>query len=95
MKPINKSLFSTILILIILLTGISFLTFWGDEEGTLSENSFMQIFVKIFSVLRFPLHTIFWNLISKCGAMVYFTTLLINCIFYSILVERVITVFKK
>jgi len=73
----------------------SFLATWADEEGTLNKNSGWQIFVSLFSILRFPTHTLFWSIIDKAGGLFYFIGLLLNCGFYGLLIERLIYFIKK
>jgi hypothetical protein len=72
----------------------SFLATWANEEGTLNKNSFWQLFVSLFSILRFPTHTLFWNIIDKKGGVFYFIGLLLNCCFYSLIIERSIYLIK-
>lgn len=94
MKTINKR----ILLLAILFFGLfmipSFICAFAQDEGTLGINFVWQIFAKLFTILRFPTHTLFWPIISKFGAVIYFLGLLVNCIFYGFITERIVHLFK-
>ena len=72
----------------------SFLAAWAEDEGTLGSSIIWRTFAKLFYVLRFPTHTLFWTFITEFGAMVYFLGLVINCIFYGVIIERLIQLYR-
>jgi hypothetical protein len=95
MKSINKrTLFWTTMLFVLLLIP-SFLRAWAEDEGTLGTNIIWVLFAKLFNIFRFPTHILFWPIISKCGVIIYFLGLFINCIFYGLLTERTINIFKS
>ena len=94
MKKFSKSTFIISTIAFGLLLVPSFLAAFGEDEGTLGTNIIWVTFAKLFYVLRFPTHTLLWTLICKGGATIYFSGLLINCMFYGLLTERLISLFK-
>jgi len=94
MKNFSKSTFIISTIAFGLLLVPSFLAAFGEDEGTLGTNIIWVTFAKLFYVLRFPTHTLLWKLICEGGATIYFGGLLINCMFYGLLTERLISLFK-
>jgi hypothetical protein len=95
MKNFSKSTFTISTIIFGFLLIPSFLAAFGEDEGTLPADSFWIIFAKLFYVLRFPTHTLFWTLICKGGGAIFFGGLLINCLFYGLLTERLLSIFEK
>ena len=93
-KNFNRQTFIITTIIVGLLLIPSFLAAWGEDEGTLGTNIFWVAFAKLFYVLRFPTHTLFWTIFSNGGATIYFVGLIINCMFYGLLTERLISLFK-
>lgn len=94
MKNFSKSTFAISTIIFGLLLIPSFLAAFGEDEGTLQAGSFWIIFARLFYVLRFPTHTLLWALISKGGATFFLGGLLLNCLFYGLLTERLFSLFK-
>ena len=94
MKPFNKTVFRIATVIFGLLLIPSFLAAFGEDEGTLPESSFWMLFARLFEILRFPTHTLLWTLFSNNGALVFFGGLILNCCFYGVLTERLISIFK-
>ena len=94
MRNFSKSKFVILTIVFGLLLIPSFLAAYGEDEGTFSSDSFWIIFAKLFYILRFPSHTLFWTLICKGGVPVYFLGLFFNCAFYGLITERIVTLYK-
>jgi hypothetical protein len=92
MKPFNKKVFIIATIAFGLLLIPSFLAAFGKDEGTLPESSFWMLFAQLFEILRFPTHTLLWSIFSNNGVLVFFSGLLINCSFYGVLTERLISI---
>jgi hypothetical protein len=95
LKNINIQAVYIATVIFILLLIPSFLAAWGEDEGTLGTNIIWITFSKLFYILRFPTHTLLWTLITNGGAIVFFGSLLINCLFYGLLTERIIYIIKK
>jgi hypothetical protein len=74
------------LIVVTLLTGISFIMAFAADEGT-------GIDLHLFEVFRFPTHTLFWDYFSSTSNL-YGLGLGINVFLYAILVERILTYLK-
>jgi hypothetical protein len=94
MKNFNKTTFILSTILLGLLLIPSFLAAWAEDEGTLGTSIVWATFAKLFYVLRFPTHTLFWTFITKSGETFFFLGLGLNCLFYGFITERVISLFK-
>ena len=84
-------LFSAIIILLII---PSFLAAFANDEGTLGNNPFWLFFADLFYVLRFPTHTLFWTIIVQGGPITYYGGLILNSIFYGLLIERFVFLIK-
>jgi hypothetical protein len=96
MRKFSWKIFVVSTVLITALLIFSFGVAWGDDDGTLTKKSYLQIFVKIFYILRFPTHTLFWNyIITHESAFLFCGTLFINCLLYALIIERLIYFFKK
>jgi hypothetical protein len=93
MKHFNKRTFLNSTIIVGLLLIPCFFAAWGDDEGTLGTNSFWVTLSKLFYILRFPTHTLFWKLFSFNAAL-FIIGLVINCMFYGLLFERTIFLLK-
>ena len=93
-RNFNRQTFINTTIIVGLLLVLSFLAAWGEDEGTLGISIFWVTFAKLFYVLRFPTHTLLWTIFSNGGATIYFIGLIINCMFYGLLIERLISLFK-
>ena len=94
MKNFNRPTFIFATIFFVLLFVPSFAAAWAQDEGTLGTNLLGQAFVAIFYILRFPTHTLFWSFIANGGALLFFTGLFINCMFYGLISERIFSVFE-
>ena len=94
MKKFSKRLFFTSSIAIGFLLIPCFFASFAEEEGTLRINLLWTILTKLFYVLRFPTHTLFWNFFSS-NAILFTLGLGINCMFYGLLIERMFSIYKK
>lgn len=93
-KYFSKHIFIISTAVFTLLLIPSFLAAFGEDEGTLGTNIIWVTFAKLFYVLRCPTHTLFWTTFSSHG-LLYLLGLLINCMFYGFITERVISFFKN
>lgn len=82
-QKINFKVLLLAIIIVSLLTGISFLMAFAAKEE-------MGIGFFLFEIFRFPTHTLFWDYFSSSSAL-YRTGLFINIAFYSMIIERLIT----
>ena len=80
---ISAKRFLLALIIIIILTGISYLSLLGGGKGFLPY---------LFFVLRFPTHTLLWKVISQSSTL-YKLGLVANIFFWSLVVERIFVAF--
>jgi hypothetical protein len=72
----------------------SFIAAGAEDEGTGGNGLFSQFLIACFSVLRFPTHTLLWNIFSS-SVILWVGGIAINILFYSFLLERTISVFRK
>ena len=91
LKHFNPARFFILLIIIGVLTLLSFLTAFGKDEGTLGGNLFLNFMADAYAFFRFPSHVLFWKFMQ---GPFFFIGLLINIIFYSFFIELVIVLFK-
>jgi hypothetical protein len=95
MKKFNLVIFLISVIVIGVLTFVSFLAAFAIDEGN-KLNMIWLFFSKLFYVLRFPTHTLFWAFLTRHeGPTIYLMGLFINCIFYALLIERIFSLFNK
>lgn len=75
----------------------SFVAAWAEDDGalgTLGTSIIWTIFAKMFNVFRFPTHILFWSIIEKFGIF-YSFGLILNCLFYGFVTERLIFIVRK
>jgi len=89
MKNLNKYIFIVATIFFIALLIPSFFSAWAEDEGTLQKNSIGKIFNEVYYILRFPTHTLLWSIFSING-LLFSAGLIINCMFYGLLIERIV-----
>jgi hypothetical protein len=78
-----------------LLTWISFFFYFMQDEGQIdNEAFFLNALADSFLILRLPLHLIFWDIV-KDNSFLFYVTLFLNPIFWSVLIERLIHWTKK
>jgi len=94
MKEFRIRTFLICTLVFVLLLVPSFLAAFGEDEGTLGTNIIWIIFADLFDVLRFPTHTLLWTFVSKY-MITYFPMLVVNCLFYGLITERLVFIFKK
>jgi hypothetical protein len=96
MKNFNKRIFKKSIIIVGILLFFSFLAAWQIDEGWTSAEvgPVTATLSKLFNILRFPTHALFWNFFSG-NAVLFFLGLFINCIFYGFIIERIISLFAK
>lgn len=91
-KDFSKRTFLIILILISVLTFLSLLSAISRDEGTSGDNLLSKSLAYLFIVLRFPTHNLFWNYTN--GWTLFLLGLVINCLIYSLLIERLFAIFR-
>lgn len=67
----------------------------ATDEGTSGNHeNFWLFFSELFHVLRFPTHTLLWDLFSS-STVLFFLGLLLNLTFYGLAAERLFALFKN
>lgn len=94
MKGFNKTIFIISTLLLLGLTFFGGLGAFAEEDGTIDNSSSLIWLAKMFNILRFPTHTLFWDLFSLNG-YIYILGLLLNCLLYGLIFERIIYYFKR
>jgi len=79
-KEIHLKRFVLAMFIVIMLTGLSYLSAMGSSSKMTSW---------LFYVFRFPTHTLFWGLFSQSSTL-YRLGLVINIFFWSIILERLL-----
>lgn len=74
------------------MTFLSFIAAFGKDEGTIGDSFIWNLFADLFNVFRFPIHNIFWQWMN--GGL-YFIGLIINSIFYGLILERILNLIIK
>src|ERR1051326_4956671 len=93
MKNFKISTFLIVIGLYVLLLIPSFLGAFAEDEGTIGDSFIWLIFSKLFYVLRFPTHTLFWSVFQE--GHIYFAGFFINAVFYGLLLERFFYFLRK
>ena len=83
--------FSTLAVGIVM--ALSFLASWAYDDGNLKSDSTWMFLVRLFHLLRFPSHNILSTLIYHPA--IWLLGLVINCLLYGLLIERLISLFRK
>jgi len=91
-RNFNPVRFFIILLLIGILTVLSFFSEFGKNEGTLGNNIILNFLAGSFYVFRFPMHVLFWKYMH--GSF-FIVGLLINVLFYAVLIETLVSILKK
>jgi hypothetical protein len=94
-QNINRQILYWTSVLIFILIIPSFFAAWGADEGTLGNNPIWIFFSELFSILRFPTHTLFWWIIGIGGPFTFFGGLILNSMFYGLLIERLVYFLKR
>lgn len=99
LKNFNIPRFKKLNIIIGALTLLSLLAAWQKDEGTLGKGFFPNFLADSFNIFRFPTHVLFWSFLSNGSSalfsLLYLVALLINVLFYSFLIESIISIFIK
>jgi len=95
-KTFDWVIFLISVIVIGLLAFPSFFAAFAEDEGTLSpDNKFGNFFAGLFYVLRFPTHTLLWPEIADGGPFAFLGGLFVNCLFYGLVIERLVSLLFK
>lgn len=89
MKKFNLKFFLTATVVIVLLNFVS----WAGLEARDTPgrtHTLRGLIGRLWTVLRFPLFTFFWNfIIAQQNILFTSAAIFINCAFYAIIVERI------
>ncbi len=70
---------------------VSFMAEFAKDEGMLGQGVIRNLLPKLFTILRFPLHSLFFDWVIRGGSSLFIGTLVFNCFFWALLAERVLT----
>jgi hypothetical protein len=76
-----------------ILTFISLVCYAAREEGTLGNGLLRHMFADMFLFFRFPMHVLFFDNLNNFPSFLF--ALLLNCVFYGWLSERLIFLSKN
>ena len=95
MKKFNGRIFGNAFLIVWLLNFAS----WLAMEAHETQNSYhfvLGLVSSLWTVLRFPILTLFWKFLFSQNIQIYYiTAVLINCIFYAFITERIFYLFHK
>ena len=94
-KKFNWLIFLVCSFIFIFLLFPSFVAAWSEDEGTLGTNIIAKVLPRVYDILRFPTHTLFWNSIIGSNDAIYYLGLVLNCFFYGFITERLIFILKN
>lgn len=95
MEKFNNRIFGTAVLVTVLLNFVS----WAALEAHETQHRFhalLGILGNLWTILRFPTYTLFWSFLISHNNLIYYSGgVLINCICYGIIVERIFSLFHK
>ena len=93
MKLINFRLriFLIATVIVCLIAVVTFIAAAARDEGTGGSGLIGKTLENVFYIVRFPTHTLFFE---HMNGSIFFLGLFINCLFYGLITERVISFFK-
>ena len=94
MKKFNNHIFLVSTILFGFLSIPIFLASGAADEGTIGTNLFWIFFSKLSFLIEFPIFTILGTLVNKMNTLEIILLILCNVMFYGLVIERIVSVFK-
>jgi hypothetical protein len=93
-RKFRIEIFILALIIISIMTTLSLFAAWARDEGTLEANDGLiwSLLADSFNFFRLPTHGLFWEPIAKNASSLFIPTLIINVIFWTTIIERLITI---
>ncbi|MEX6687096.1 hypothetical protein QTN47_06300 [Danxiaibacter flavus] len=88
----NFKVFFAATIICCILTFVTLLAAAARDEGTGGNGLIVVTLEKLYYIFRFPTHTLFFWLMD--GSM-FLIGLLINCLFYGFIIERIFSLRKE
>jgi hypothetical protein len=73
---------------------LTFFFAFAKDEGTLGNGVFPNLIADLFNVFRFPTHSLLWDVFSS-STLLYFLGLILNALFYGLIVERILLVLSS
>jgi hypothetical protein len=88
MKKFNLKIFKVAMVVVILLTFIS----WVGLEANVKErqfHAFWSLAGSMWAILRFPIFALYWHFLYNYNNLIFFSiAVFLNCAFYGFLFER-------
>jgi hypothetical protein len=91
----NRTIFILFIGILTLLTFVTLIAAAAEEEGTNGDSQIGFLLARIFYVLRFPTHTLLGPIVGIGGFLTFFAGLIINCIFWALIIERLIYILRN
>jgi hypothetical protein len=95
MKKFNLRIFMITTVVTILL---NFVNWAALSAHNTRSSSLILLWVadSLWTILRFPIFTLFWNfIVTSDNPVITSTAAFLNCVFYAIIVERIFYFFNK
>lgn len=86
--------------IVTLVSFLSFICAWAEDEGTLGDSILWYIGAKLFYVVSFPCITLLWGiiqftpLVSTSLVFLYMFGMIFNLVFYALSIERLLYFIK-
>jgi hypothetical protein len=88
MKQFNYRLFFIITLILSIVTYFSFTEAFSRDAGTLGPEPIHNFVADLYNIMRFPTHVVLARFMQT--PFMFAIGLIINCVIYSILIERII-----
>src|SRR4051812_26373508 len=92
-RSFNTNIFLIILLLLGISTIATYMAAASVDEGI--SGLLVSRLAKLFIILRFPTHTLFEDLFVNNGSFFFCTGLVINCMLYALVIERIFASLKQ
>jgi hypothetical protein len=95
MKKFNLRIFMIATVVTILLNFVNWAALSAQNSQS-SSHILLWVADRLWTILRFPIFTLFWNfIVSSHNPFITSTAVFLNCVFYAIIVERIFYFFNK
>jgi hypothetical protein len=97
-KEFKPNTFTIWVIIYGFITFVTLCAAFAEDEGIIGTSLVLLILAKLFYLFRFPTHPLLWSIMAKSGSfepVMFFGGLILNCLFYAFLTERLFYFLKK
>ncbi len=95
MKKFNLKIFMIATVIMVLLNFANWAALSAHNTPG-SSPILLWVADRLWTIIRFPIFTLFWNLmVTSNNPVIASTAIFLNCVFYAIVIERIFYLFRK